>query len=396
MTFSATRPLLGNRVLVAVTGSIAACRADEINRHLQAAGAQVRFLLTEAGARFFPEATAGGLTQAPVLTDQTAWEDTGNMAHIEAKQWADLILVAPATANRLLNLPSPQPNDLLGTVLHAFSGPVLYAPAMNQDMWNQSNVQQVVRDHPDRIIEPLPGTMACGETGTGRLADPSTIVEAVVERSWPSPLAGQRWLVSAGGTREPWDEVRVLTNHSTGRMGAWMALVAQRLGAEVELVTSSLPQRVPLDYVKVTRFSRAEGLEEILTRRVEDLNGYVSAAAVADYRPKQQSGKVRSNSSPTLELEPVPDLLQNLNQENPELRTIGFAVEPSPEDSRAGNKLKDKELDCLVVNYLDDDGGPFGNTAPQMEVLRPDRPRRKLPRRDKAELALEIWSTVHE
>ncbi|MFB6345692.1 MAG: flavoprotein, partial [bacterium] len=222
-TLSAELPLVNRRILLAVTGSVAACKCDRIIRELEDMGATVQVLLTDNGARFFSPETAGALTSEPVLQNQFDSTEPGEMAHITAKQRTDCILVAPATANRLLQIPSPQASDTLGTVLQAFSGPVLYAPAMNPDMWDDPTVQSICSEHSSEIVTPEAGTMACGETGPGRLPDPAQIVEFVVDYLWPEPLKGKSVAVSSGPTREPWDQVRFLSNRSSGKMGEAVA-----------------------------------------------------------------------------------------------------------------------------------------------------------------------------
>lgn len=267
---SADRPLLNRRVLLAVTGSVAACKADRLIRCLTDAGADVQVLLTEDGARFFPPATAGALTERPVLQDQFEHGEPGSMPHIDVKRWADAVLVAPATANRLLALERPEASDTLGTVLQATGGPVLYAPAMNPDMWEQPDLQAVVRDHRDRIVAPDPGTMACGDVGPGRLTDPARIVDRLARVLWPSPLAGNRWVVSGGPTREPWDAIRYLTNRSSGRMGEALARTASLLGAEVTLVSGAERSHYPDGLYETRWVDTAREMLDVLEEALED------------------------------------------------------------------------------------------------------------------------------
>ncbi len=390
MVLTADRPLNGNRILLAVSGSVAASRADEVRRALRDAGASIQILLTEAGERFFPERTAGALTDHPVLTDERAWNRSGDMLHITAKQESDLMLVAPATANRMLQLESPRPADLLGTVLHAFSGPVFYAPAMNPEMWNDPMLQEIVEANHERIVMPEGGTMACGEEGVGRLAEPPRIVEFLVRAAWPDPLEGQHWIVSAGGTREAWDDVRVLTNRSSGRMGEAMARIARRLGASVSLVTTADRETYPGSGIEYVPVESADEMKQAVAQRAGDAVGYVGAAAVANFRPVRREGKVRSSEEPVIELEPADNILGLLAEEHPDLRRIGFAVEPAGDDNRIRAKLSDHDLDLLVVNYLEEQ--PFGSDSNRVELVYPDRPTVSLPRRSKSEIALQIWS----
>ncbi|MFB6357237.1 MAG: flavoprotein, partial [bacterium] len=243
MALSSEFPLLNKRILLAVTGSVAGCKAHEIIRELSEAGAEVQVLLTDSGRQFFTPETAGALTDLPVLLDQYEDTDPGEMPHIEVKRKTDLVLVAPATANRLYQLERPTADDTLSTILSAFSGPVLYAPAMNPDMWNQPELEVIARNHSEQIIQPAEGTMACGDTGPGRLPDSTIILERLIQTLWSKPLEGQSWVVSAGPTREPWDDVRYLTNQSSGRMGILLARVGDWLGADITLVTGARCKR---------------------------------------------------------------------------------------------------------------------------------------------------------
>ncbi len=388
---SADRPLLNRRVLLAVTGSVAACKADRLIRRLTDAGAEVQVLLTEDGARFFPPATAGALTDRPVLQDQFQQGRPGSMPHIEVKRWADAVLVAPATANRLLALDRPDASDTLGTVLQAFGGPVLYAPAMNPDMWEQPDLQAIVRSHGESIVAPDPGELACGDVGPGRLTDPSRIVDRLSEMMWPSPLGDERWVVSGGPTREPWDAIRYLTNRSSGRMGEALARTASLLGADVTLVSGAEGSHYPDALYETRRTDTARDMLGVLEEVLDGARGYVGAAAVADYRPVPVEGKVSSGGDPTLELENNPDLIEELGETYPDLRRIGFSADDREDPERALRKADEKELDAVVFNSIRQEEGGFDHDRNTLTVCVPPDGIHPVGNRSKPGAALQIW-----
>lgn len=388
---SADRPLINRHVLLAVTGSVAACKADRVIRVLRDAGAEVQVLLTRDGARFFPETTAGALTEYPVLQDQFEYGDPGSMPHIDVKRRTDAVLVAPATANRLLALGSPDASDTLGTVLQAFGGPVLYAPAMNPNMWEQPEVQSVVENHPDQIVFPDPGEMACGDVGPGRLTDPTRIIEAVTGRLWPSPLEGQRWVVSGGPTREPWDAIRYLTNRSSGRMGEALARMGGLLGADVELVTGARKNHYPALQYRTHRVETARDMLEVLEESVPGAQGYIGAAAVSDYRPVREEGKIPSGQSVTLELRQNPDLIQTLREQCPEVCLVGFSADDRSGPERALEKADEKGLDAVIFNPIRQSDGGFGHSRNRMTFCVPPDVRHVIGDRSKLEAALQTW-----
>lgn len=389
---SADRPLVNRRILLAVTGSVAACKADRIIRELTDRGAEVQVLLTESGARFFPPQTAGSLTDYPVVRGQFDADDPGTMRHIDLKNETDCVLVAPATANRLLNLDHPRADDTLGTLLVAFSGPVLYAPAMNPDMWANERLQSTLEEHRDRVVEPEEGTMACGETGPGRLPDPETIAEAVTARLWPSPLEGTRPVVSGGPTREAVDEVRHLTNRSTGKMGEALAHLGARLGGEVTLVTGADRNFYGPSSYELSRVNTTAEMNEAVRAALADADLYVGAAAVSDYRPRAEDGKISSGQEDlTLELEPTADILTGLNEDFPEKTLVGFSADDSENPDRALRKAEKKGLDAIVFNSINQDDGAFGSESNRATLCFSSGEQIALGHRSKPSLALQVW-----
>lgn len=391
---SADLPLVNHRILLVVTGSVAACKADRIIRELTDRGAEVQVLLTESGGHFFPPDTAGALTELPVLMDQFESTEPGTMQHIRVKNQTDCILVAPATANRLLNLQQSQASDTLGTILLAFNGPVLYAPAMNPDMWRQEEVQAVLEDYESDVIQPDEGSMACGEVGPGRLADPDQIAETVTRKLWPNPLSGRKWVISGGATREFWDKVRYLTNKSSGRMGEALAKIASRLGAEVTLVTGTEQLHYGYSDFSVRTVETTREMNEAVRDALRKADLYVGAAAVSDYRPEHTDEKIRSSKdSKTLELEPTVDILTELADDFPDTTLVGFSADPLKEPDRAQAKAREKHLDAVIFNSITEQD-PFGSGSNTVSVCLPSGEVTRLGKRSKQSTALQIFGCL--
>lgn len=389
---SARKPLLRKRVLLAVSGSVAACRADRIVRELQRRGAEVQVLLTEDGARFFPPETAGSFTELPVITRMFDPDRPGDMVHVDVKRSTDCVLVAPATANRLLQIEHPRADDALGTVLRAYRGPVMYAPAMNPDMWEQPRIQRIVRDHAEAMITPEVDEVACGDVGPGHLRSPDRIAEAVVRKLWPSPLGDSSWVVSGGPTREPWDRVRVLTNRSSGRMGEALALTAHRLGGSVSLVTGARESHYSPASYDVTRVETTRDMLEAVDRLMDDRRGYVGAAAVSDYRPRTREGKVPSGQSElSIPLEKNPDILKHLRSEYPRSVLVGFSADAESGPDRAMEKAREKDLQAVVFNPIDGGSGGFESAENRIFFCVPPGDCRALGTRTKLDCSLQVW-----
>lgn len=395
---SANLPLLNKRILLAITGSVAACKADRIISELKDRGATVQVLLTSAGRRFFTPETAGSLTDPPVLTGQFDPDQPGEMNHIDAKQQSDLILVAPATANRLLQMNDSKASDLLGTVLQAFNGPVLYAPAMNPDMWNDPELQKLIDENYGEIIDPDQGSMACGETGTGRLSDPEVIAEYVCQTIWPDPLENSEWIVSGGPTREPWDPIRFLSNRSSGRMGEALARMGSLLGGSITLITGAKQTYYPVTDYSQIRIETTEDLLQNVLNHMSSADGYIGSAAVSDYKPVPEEEKIRSgNENVNIELKENPDILKNVRAEFDRKTIVGFSADQGPEPDEALKKAREKELDAIVFNSIEQEEGGFSSSWNEVCLCLPEGEVRKIGKRTKNSVALQIWFwLVHE
>ncbi|MBI4914172.1 MAG: bifunctional phosphopantothenoylcysteine decarboxylase/phosphopantothenate--cysteine ligase CoaBC [Acidobacteria bacterium] len=393
------------KVLLGITGGIAATRAADLARLLTRQGHVVRCVLTEAGARFITPLTLASLTGQPVAganPDRPEWRATPVVEHIELARWADLLCVAPATADILGKAAHGLAPDLLSTVLLAARAPVLWAPAMNTAMWEHPAVQANVarlRGFGHHFVEPAEGLLACGEEGPGKLADIEDIAETVAWLGSPRhpSFSGKRILVTAGPTREDLDPVRTLTNRSTGTMGLEVARALRDAGAEVHLVLGG-DLRAPLGLSTRRVRSAAEMLEACLARW-EDMDGCIAAAAVADQRPESPAvQKVKKQEGPEdLRLVRTADVLGTLSERRrPGQWLLGFAAESEDHIANARAKLLRKGLDGILANDITGGHG-FGPTLNTLTPVLPGGPQPPLGPLPKAELARAVvqwWGGV--
>lgn len=358
--------LEGKKILLGVTGGIAAYKAVYLLRLFKREGAEVKVVMTEAACQFVTPLTFESLSENPVHVRMFEGEGpkgaVSPIEHIDLAKWPDLVVIAPATANTIANLVHGKADDLLSTVVSAYEGAVLLAPAMNDVMWanpaNQQNLR-VLSDRGVRVVPPEKGDLACGYEATGRMAEPETIHEAV--REWfESPYARVRVLVSAGGTEEDIDAVRVITNRSSGKMGFALAEAARDMGAEVTVVAANTSVSAPHG-VRVIRARTSAEMARALKEAFVDADVLAMAAAVSDYRPvKAREGKrKRSDRSWKLELEPTEDILESLGGIKGQRMIIGFAVETEDVEKNALAKLAKKHCDMIVVNNPLEPGSAF-------------------------------------
>jgi phosphopantothenoylcysteine decarboxylase/phosphopantothenate--cysteine ligase len=349
-------PLQGRRVLLGVTGGIAAYKAAYLARRLKERGAEVQVVMTPAATRFVGPDTFAALTGREVHSD--LFERTEDVLHIRLAREADAVVVAPATANVLARLGHGMADDLLTSTLLEFRGPLVVAPAMHSGMWGHPatihNLDRL-RDWGVGIVEPVTGPLAAGDEGMGRMAEPEDIVAAVESRlaERAGPLAGVRVVVTAGPTFEPIDAVRFVGNRSSGKMGFLVAEEAERRGAAVALVTGPTHLRDPLR-VEVVRVETAEEMREAVLSRFEEADAVVKAAAVADWRPKERAEeKLKKEAGPPdLLLEPTPDILRELGERKEHRILVGFAAETGDLERSGQRKLHEKHLDLIVVNEV--------------------------------------------
>jgi phosphopantothenoylcysteine decarboxylase/phosphopantothenate--cysteine ligase len=389
--------LEGKRIVLGVTGGIAAYKAIEICRRLVDAGAHVVPIMTEGAEHFIGRTTLSALASEPVQTE--LWDNqTTPIPHTKIGQGADLILVAPATARVLAAYRMGLSTDLLTNTLIATRAPVMVCPAMHTEMWEHPSVVEnvaVLRERGVHVVEPESGRLAGGDVGAGRLADPAAIVAAVERVLGPGDLSGISVVVSAGGTREPIDAVRVIANRSSGKQGYAVAAEAASRGARVTLVsTASLPTPPGCHLVEV---ETAEQLRDAMTIAAADHDVIVMSAAVADFRPKVASaGKLKKrDGAPEIVLEPTPDILAELGATK---RTgqvlVGFAAETDDLIANATAKLAAKRLDLVVAN---DVGAPqvgFAHDTNAVTLLRPDAEPVEIDLASKRDVARAVIDTI--
>jgi phosphopantothenoylcysteine decarboxylase / phosphopantothenate---cysteine ligase len=364
---AAARPdqvLAGARVLLGVSGGIAAYKAAELARELQRAGAEVQPLLTAAGEAMVSRATFAALTGRRVPA--SVWDDPAAVEHVALARWGQVLVVAPATAHTLARMAAGLADDLLTNVALAFHGPVVVAPAMHTEMWQHPATRanlQLLEGRGVLVVPPATGPLTSGDVGPGRLAELDDLVEGVAAALSPARgLAGVKVLVSLGGTREPLDPVRYLGNRSSGRMGAAIAAEALRRGAEVTAVTAATVVDPPAGARRL-RVETAQELYDTVLAEAPAHDVLVMAAAVADFRPKRASaGKLKKEQGvPEVVLEPTPDTLAELGRRRrPGQVLVGFAAETDDHLAGARRKLERKRLDLVVLNHVEGPRSAFG------------------------------------
>jgi phosphopantothenoylcysteine decarboxylase/phosphopantothenate--cysteine ligase len=391
--------LAGKKIVLGVTGSIAAYKAVELLRELVKAGASVKVVLTESAQRFVAPLTFATLSRQEVMTDLFTLDYDAKIRHIAATEGADLLLVAPATANVIGRFARGLADDLLTNLFLASTRPVLLAPAMDADMYRHPAVQENLerlRTWGVRIVGPAEGELASGMWGPGRLAEIQEILKAVTEILQPTnDLAGEVVIVTAGPTHEPIDPVRYLTNRSSGKMGYAIAQEAADRGAQTILVSGptalTAPRGVEVIQVETALQMRAAVLDHLPKATV-----VIKAAAVSDYRLSRPStSKVKkSEKSQTLEPVPNPDILKEIGAQKGARIVVGFAAETGDLLKQAGGKLKEKNLDLIVVNDIGAEGAGFSHDTNVVSILDLDGGVEELPLLPKRQVARRIIDRV--
>lgn len=384
------------RVLLGVSGGIAAYKSAEIVRRFRARGHEVRCALTRSAAAFVSPLTLEVLSGHPVHQEEylTA-TGSGEEAHITAAAWAEALCVAPATSHVLARLALGLADDFLTTTALAFDGPLIVAPAMHSMMWEKPALQEhldTLRRRGAWIVGPVEGPLASGEVGMGRMADPDEIVAAVEGATGAGPLAGRAVLVTAGPTFEPLDPVRFLGNRSSGRMGFAIATQAARRGARVVLVAGPVSLATPPGVLRVD-VTTAREMDGAVREHAPGADLIVMSAAVADFRPRNPAGskiKKEGGPPPAVELEENPDILAGLRDVAPEAVIVGFAAETHDLERHARGKLERKRADFLVANDVSRSDIAFDSEANEVTVFRRDGEPVFLARRPKPELAASL------
>ncbi|MEI8208807.1 MAG: bifunctional phosphopantothenoylcysteine decarboxylase/phosphopantothenate--cysteine ligase CoaBC [Methylococcales bacterium] len=391
-------------ILLGVSGGIAAYKAAELVRLLRKQGAEVRVVMTQSALEFISPLTFQALSGNPVHTELLDTEAENAMGHISLARWADILIIAPATANTLAKLSCGLADDLLSTLYLAATCPIYVAPAMNQAMWSkvvtQENIARLVRQGV-HIIGPEIGDQACGETGLGRMSEPMTIcnqlVLALQDQVTFSELGlqGHRVLISAGPTREPLDPVRYLTNRSSGKMGYAIATAAIKAGADVTLVSGPVELTAPAN-VNLINVTTAEQMYQAVMSSALEHTIYIGTAAVADYSPIVSDKKIKKDGNPlTLILQKTKDILAAVAALEQRPFTVGFAAETHDLERYARDKLTQKKLDMIAANWVGQEQGGFDSEQNALQVFW-DKGDKALLMTDKGQLAEQLIDLIIE
>ena len=385
------------RIVLGVSGGIAAYKAVEVCRRLIGEGAHVVPVLTAGALRMVGETTFSALASSPAVT--SLWNDPSSpIPHTALGQQADAVVVCPATARLISDFRTGRSGDVLTATLLATRAPVVVAPAMHTEMWEQPSVQDNVAVLVKRgvtVVGPVEGPLAGGDVGSGRMAEPDQIVAAVEAVLAPQDLAGRRVLVTAGGTREPIDAVRFVGNRSSGKQGAAVAAEAAARGAEVVLVTTQT-DRAPAT-ARVVAVDTAAEMAAAVEIEAEGADVVVMAAAVADFRPARPSGTKlkKSEGVPAVELEPTADILAALGASKASGQVlVGFAAETGNIEANALDKLRSKNLDVIVANDVSKQQVGFGHDTNEIVMFTADGARHHVPLTTKREAARAVLDTV--
>ena len=344
--------LNNKNILVGITGSIAAYKAAQLVSNLKNNGANVKVIMTKASTSFITERTLESISKNRVLIDESEAEES--FLHLDVSKWADVVLIAPCTANSLNKITNGLGDDLLSTTCLAFKGKIFIAPAMNPNMWNnvilQDNLKKISPDKFE-IIGPDYGNHACGDVGYGRMSSPETIVETLSKSMKIGVLDGLKILVTAGPTREPIDPVRFISNYSSGKMGYAIAEYARDLGGDVKLISG--PVKLPLPEGVLFRDveTSAEMLDEVLNS-IADFDIFISAAAISDYKPSNSLAKKHKgiDGNLTIELVRGEDILKRAKIKNKNIYAVGFSAETENIEENAKIKLINKNIDMIIAN----------------------------------------------
>jgi len=386
------------RIVLGVTGGIAAYKSAELVRRLAERGAEVQVVMTAGAQRFVTPLTFQALSGRPVRTDLWDTAAEAAMGHIELARWAELVLVAPASADFLARLAAGRADDLLATLALATAAPVWVAPAMNRLMWSNAATEANVATlaaRGVRILGPASGDQACGEIGPGRMLEAAELAGVVFATELAGPLSGLHVVISAGPTREPLDPVRFISNRSSGKMGFAVAAAARDAGARVTLVSGPVALATPAGVTRID-VETAEQMYRAVHCALPGADIYIGAAAVADYTPMRCATQKIKKTSESLELslQKAPDILASVASLEPRPFTVGFAAETNDVEKHAREKLARKRLDLIAANEVGDDRA-FDREDNALLLLWPGG-RRELALKSKADLAREFVALLAE
>lgn len=392
--------LANKRIIVGITGGIAAYKSAELVRRLQDHGAEVRVVMTEAAQAFITPLTLQALSGHPVHVDLLDTEAEAAMGHIELARWGDAIIIAPASADFIARFAHGHGNDLLTTLCLAARCPIAVAPAMNQAMWasaaNSANIDTLkARGVP--LFGPAAGSQACGDIGPGRMLEPDQIARHVADLFEHQALTGKTVVITAGPTREPIDPVRFITNHSSGKMGYALATAAAEAGAKVLLISGPVNLACPDRVERITVTTAEEMLTASLNALPADI--FIATAAVADYRPDQQASqkiKKQGKGEPiTLTMVENPDIVATVAQQSPKPYVVGFAAETQDVLNYARGKIKRKNLNMIVANDVSQAGIGFNSDENAVTAIWPEQ-EKVLEKASKQQIAAQLIKLIAE
>jgi phosphopantothenoylcysteine decarboxylase/phosphopantothenate--cysteine ligase len=368
------QPLISRRILLGVTGGIAAYKSADLVRRLRDAGAEVRVVMSRGALAFITPLTFQAVSGNPVHTELLDEAAEAGMGHIELARWADQVLVAPATANFIARLAHGLADDLLSTICLATAAPLALAPAMNQQMWSNPATCancEILEQRGIDLIGPASGAQACGETGPGRMVEPSELVKVLVAHR-ESVLAGKHVLITAGPTYEDIDPVRFIANRSSGRMGFAIAQAALDAGARVSLVAGPVTLETPQG-VERTDVRSAREMRDVVLKLADSADVFISVAAVADYRPARPAAQKLKKGLPRQKVELVanPDIVSEVAALERGPLTVGFAAETEKLKEHALEKLSRKRLDMIAANRVGQAGSGFESDQNEILLLTP-------------------------
>jgi len=390
--------LKGKKIVLGITGGIAAYKSAELTREFVKRGADVKVIMTENATRFITPLTMQTLSGNLVYTDMFSLIEESEISHISLAEEANILIIAPATANIIGKIASGLADDLLSTTVMATKAPVLICPAMNSNMYTNNIVKENINKLTSRnyfFIEPEYGELACKEEGPGRLPSLDDIVEEVESILTESDLTDEKILITAGPTREPLDPVRYITNYSSGKMGYALAIMAKRRGAEVTLISGPSSLTEPSG-VKCLQVSSAEEMREAVMNNMEDSTVIIKAAAVSDFRPATISDdKIKKKRDPlNVRLERNPDIISEIGQKKGNRILVGFAVETENLIENARNKMVEKNMDLIVANDVTQGGAGFQSDTNIVKILDRVGGVGELPILDKIEVANRILDRI--
>jgi phosphopantothenoylcysteine decarboxylase/phosphopantothenate--cysteine ligase len=394
--------LSGKKVLIGITGGIAAYKIPLLVRLFIKAGSEVKIIMTENAKSFVTPLTLSTLSKNPVLSSFTAEEDENALwnNHVELGLWADFFIIAPATANTLAKMANGSSDNLLLATYLSAKCPVYFAPAMDLDMFKHPSSKQSFQkliSFGNKMIPAAHGELASGLVGEGRMAEPQAIVDFIEKSILEElPLYGKKVLITAGPTHEAIDPVRFIGNHSSGKMGFSLASCAASLGAEVFLITGPTCLNIDHNLIKITRVTSAEEMYHAVHAVFDEATIVILSAAVADFRPKNIADKKikKSNASLHIELEPTKDILASLGAIKTKQFLVGFALETNNELANAKAKLEKKNLDAIVLNSLNDEGAGFGKPTNKITFIDKEQREKHFDLKTKNEVAKDIFNEI--